>query len=89
MIGQYLSNTNEIDIIHILQNILQLNKFMLMQGFHSCSPVVVERGNRYCTVPYLLFRDDVSARVGNLSPAYSDLLRPKWRREMIQIVVMA
>jgi hypothetical protein len=26
MIGQYLSNTNEIDTIHILQNILELNK---------------------------------------------------------------
>jgi hypothetical protein len=26
MIGQYLSNTNEIDTIHILQNILQVNK---------------------------------------------------------------
>jgi len=26
MIGQYLSNTNEIGTIHILQNILQVNK---------------------------------------------------------------
>ena len=26
MIGQYLSNTNKIDTIHILQNILELNK---------------------------------------------------------------
>ena len=28
MIGQYLSNTNEIDTIHILQKILELNKAM-------------------------------------------------------------
>ena len=31
MIGQYLSNTNEIDTIHILQNILQLNKALIEQ----------------------------------------------------------
>jgi len=30
MIGQYLSNTNEIDTIYILQNILQLNKALLL-----------------------------------------------------------
>jgi len=28
MIAQYLSNTNEISTIHILQNILQVNKEM-------------------------------------------------------------
>jgi len=30
MIGQYLSNTNEIGTIHILQNILQLNKALVL-----------------------------------------------------------
>ena len=29
MIGQYLSNTNEIDTIYILQNILKLNKALV------------------------------------------------------------
>ena len=29
MIGQYLLNTNEIDTIHILQNILELNKALV------------------------------------------------------------
>ena len=31
MIGQYLSNTNEIGTIHILQNILQVNKASIIK----------------------------------------------------------
>jgi len=30
MIGQYLSNTNEIGTIHVLQNILELNKALTL-----------------------------------------------------------
>ena len=32
MIGQYLSNTNEIGTIHILQKLLELNKAFLSKG---------------------------------------------------------
>jgi len=37
MIGQYLLNTNEIGIVHILQNFLELNKAHVMRMSASCS----------------------------------------------------
>jgi hypothetical protein len=35
MIGQHLSNTNKIDTIHILQNILQVNKALGFCGIEN------------------------------------------------------
>jgi len=48
MIGQYLSNTNEIGTIHILQNILQLNK--AQESFEGYKEEVLKEHMKCCIV---------------------------------------
>jgi len=73
MIGQYLSNTNKIDTIHILQNILQVNKALLLfvqrpqPRFVAATPAAAairqpDRMRRVCLFFFLMNFESWSAR---------------------------